>query len=484
VAQYKSFPSTIRQNQANLTGRAILIMTDDNQSTAAYPPSVENNDEKLALHAKEAEQLQRRIAELLTQVESLREATKSKDALEGLVLQLREANQHLVIATVGAQDMQATAEAANHRQAEFLSMLAHELRNPLAPIAMAAELLGKITSAHPQLPKLHAIICRQAGHMTHLVDDLLDASRSSSGKIDLQKSVLLLSEIIESAVETSQPFIDKRNQHLITDLPATPIVIEGDLVRLAQVFSNLLINAAKFTPEHEQITVSARKLGNTVAVSVKDNGMGIAPEIQPFIFELFTQGFRTLDRAQGGLGIGLSLVRTIVEMHGGSAKVRSAGVGFGSEFIVVLPLSTKPLSRDSRPASTAIPTRHCRILLIEDNADLNETLNDLLVLEGHKVTSTFDGTTGLAMAKRNPYDVIVCDIGLPGMDGYEVVKQLRLHSLNPLPCCIALTGYNQLANRTHAKEVGFDHYLVKPIAIETLLSLISGHVSGNSAMLS
>ena len=447
-------------------------MNDEFPSIVGYAPSAHTTDDRLALYSQEAEQLQLRITELLAQVESLREATKSQDALEDLVLKLREANQHLVIATFGAQDMQASAEAANLRQADFLSMLAHELRNPLAPIAMAAELLGKITTAHPQLPKLHGIICRQASHMRHLVDDLLDASRSSSGKITLQKSPLLLSEIIESAVETSQPFIDKRHQNLTLELPATPVVIDGDLVRLAQVFSNLLINAAKFTPEHEKITVSARKLGNTVAVSVKDNGMGIAPDIQPFIFDLFTQGYRSLDRAQGGLGIGLSLVRTIVDMHGGSAKVRSAGVGFGSEFIVVLPLSARPLLSEMN-APAVIPTRHCRILIIEDNIDLNETLNDLLTLEGHTVTSRFDGTTGLAIAKVNPYDIIICDIGLPGMDGYEVVKQLRLCSLNPSPCCIALTGYSQLTNRTLAKEAGFAHYLVKPIAIDTLLNLIS-----------
>lgn len=453
------------------------MTTDGNQTKPVCAPSVKNENDESTLHAQEAKLLRLKITDLLAQVEALREATKSKDALEDLVLQLREANQHLVIATVGAQDMQATAEAANHRQEEFLSMLAHELRNPLAPVAMAAELLGKITSAHPQLPKLHGIICRQVSHMTHLVDDLLDASRFSSGKIALQKRALLLSEIIESAVETSKPFIDKRHQHLITDLPVEPVVIDGDLVRLAQVFSNLLINAAKFTPEHEYITVSARKRANVVTVSVKDNGMGIAPDIQPFIFDLFTQGFRSLDRSQGGLGIGLSLVRTIVEMHGGTAKVRSNGVGFGSEFLVRLPISAGPLPYDSGPPSKAIPVHPCRILVIEDNADANETLKDLLTQEGHSITSAFDGTTGLAMARENIHDVIVCDIGLPGMDGYEIVKQLRQHSLKSRPCFIALTGYSQLENRAHAIAAGFDHYLVKPIAIDILVNLISSSVS-------
>ncbi|MDB5762082.1 MAG: putative signal transduction histidine kinase [Herminiimonas sp.] len=451
-------------------------MNDENQTGTVHTPSVENGDEKPTLHSEETERLRHRIADLLTQVETLTEITKSRTAPENLVLQLREANQNLVIATLGAQDMQAKAESVNHRQEEFLSMLAHELRNPLAPVAMAVELLGMITAAHPQLPKLHGIISRQVSHMTHLVDDLLDASRVSSGKITLQKRVLLLSEIIESAVETSQPFIDKRNQQLRIDLPADPVVIDGDPVRLAQVFSNLLVNAAKFTPEHGHITVSARKLANAVTVSVKDNGMGIAPDIQPLIFDLFTQGFRSLDRSQGGLGIGLSLVRNIVEMHGGTVKVHSAGAGFGSEFIVHLPISAAALPHDDIPASKAIPARHCRILLIEDSADSNDILNDLLTLEGHTIASAFDGTTGLAMAKENRYDVILCDIGLPGMDGYEVVRQLRHHSLKPVPCLIAITGYDQPENRTRATEVGFDHYLVKPVASDVLLNLISSSV--------
>lgn len=451
-------------------------MTDDYRIKAGNTPSVSKDSEKPAPHAQEAEQLRSRIAELLLQVKALRETTKNQDALEDLVLQLREANQHLVIATVGAQGMQASAEAANHRQEEFLSMLAHELRNPLAPVAMAAELLGKITDAHPQLPKLHAIICRQVNHMSHLVDDLLDASRFSSGKISLKKRAHLLSEIIQSAVETSQPFLDKRNQRLIVDLPAERIVIDGDLVRLAQVFSNLLINAAKFSPEYETITVAARPLAGAVSISVKDNGMGIAADIEPYIFDLFTQGFHSLDRSQGGLGIGLSLVRTIVEMHGGSARVRSAGVGFGSEFIVQLPLSAIPLPLDTGPPPKPVPARHFRILLIEDNVDANDTLHALLTQEGHAIASAFDGPTGLAMAKEHRYDVIICDIGLPGMDGYEVVKQLRQEALKPLPCLIALTGYNQLENRARAKQVGIDHYLVKPIAIDVLLNLIASSV--------
>jgi signal transduction histidine kinase len=471
-------------------------MADDNQ-TQTMPPSPAKGDiDGLSMHSRESDQLRNSIADLLIQVDweaaqfrnmvaallaqadALHSVTISKDALENLVSQLREANQNLVLATFGAQDLQAKAELVNRMQEEFLSMLAHELRNPLAPVSMAAELLGKITDAHPQLPKIHRIISRQINHMTHMVNDLVDASRVRSGKITLHKQPRLLSEIIESAVETARPFIDKRQQQLTIDLPVD-CVIEGDLVRLAQVFSNLLVNAAKFTPEYERITVSARELAGIVAVTVKDTGMGIALDFQPFIFTLFSQGERALDRSQGGLGIGLSLVRTIVEMHGGNVSVKSGGEGLGSEFTVVLPRSTAQLLQ-TIPEPDSVANHSCRILLVDDNVDSNDALKELLSLEGHTVNSSFDGTAGLAMAKENGYDIIISDIGLPGMDGYELVRQLRSYSLEPVPYCIALTGYSQEQNRTRAIAAGFDYYLVKPVTTETLVKLISSLVMPRS----
>jgi len=253
-------------------------MTDEIQKRPASGKAGPHDDETMSQYALEAEQLRHRVAVLLLEVDALRDVTKSRDALDSLVIQLRQANQHLVIATMGAQGLQAVAEAASRRQEEFLAMLAHELRNPLAPVAMATELLGKITDAHPQLPKLHGIIFRQVSHMTRLVDDLLDASRFSSGKIELHMHAIRLSVIMESAVETSQPFLDKRHQKLTIDMPAYPIMINGDMIRLAQVFSNLLINAAKFTPENECIAISVRLVENNVLISVKDNGIGIAAE--------------------------------------------------------------------------------------------------------------------------------------------------------------------------------------------------------------
>jgi two-component system CheB/CheR fusion protein len=428
----------------------------------------------LLLHVdREAEKLRQRTAELLAQVDVLSDMTKSKSALEVVILQLREANQNLVIATFGAQELQAKAESANHRQEEFLSMLAHELRNPLAPISMAASLIAKIQDAHPQLPKLQGIIVRQVNHMSRLIDDLLDASRVSTGKITLKKHVLQLSEVIDSAVETSQPFIDKRAQSLTIDLSAEAIPVDGDLVRLAQVFSNLLINATKFTPVGGQLVISARRIADAVSVTVKDNGIGISPETQAFIFDLFRQGPHSLDRLQGGLGIGLSLVRTIVEMHDGTVIVRSEGEGHGSEFVVMLPISTSLPLHTGSPAPRAAATHSRRILLIDDNADANESLNEVLVQEGHIVVSAFDGISGLVMAKENVYDLIVCDIGLPGIDGYEVVTQLLADPPAQLPLLIALSGYDQPGSRNKATAAGFAHYLVKPVAIDALLDLVS-----------
>ncbi|MBG6074810.1 hybrid sensor histidine kinase/response regulator [Polaromonas sp. CG_9.11] len=387
---------------------------------------------------------------------------------------LREANEHLVIASLRAQDLQDQAEASVERQTEFLSMLAHELRNPLGPIALAAEMLGKISTAHPLLPDIQQIIARQIAHMKRLLEDLLDAARVNSGKITLEKGLLVLSGIVQSAAEISQPHFLKLGQQLIVDLPGEPVTLDGDGVRLSQVFSNLLINASKFSPRQASITVSARlSEAGTVRICVKDQGIGIDPKVQPFIFDLFTQASNTLDRSQGGLGIGLSMVRTLVQMHGGTVQVRSQGVGCGSEFIVELPVSAQAMASEAHLTIDAHPARPCRILVIEDNLDANATLNSCLTLYGHAVDSAYNGLDGLAMAKDGLYDIVVSDIGLPTMNGYEVIRRIRALQLVPKPFCVAITGYDQQGYLVHAKEVGFDHYLIKPVSMEMLEALIS-----------
>ena len=410
---------------------------------------------------------------------------KNHTISDELVGKLREANENLVVTSLRAQELQDEAETAVQRQTEFLSMLAHELRNPLAPIAMAADLLEKISSAHPQLPKIQQIIARQVSHMKRLLDDLLDASRVSNGKIALKKSRLLLADVVQSAVEISQPVLNSHNQELMIDLPLHSVVIDGDATRLSQVFSNLLINASKYSPPGKSISLSARHSADgMLAVSIKDQGVGIDPEVQSYIFDLFAQAPRTLDRSEGGLGIGLSMVRTLVELHGGSVQVRSDGLGHGSEFIVVLPLVGKQelLEADLPvPATTATTASSCRILIIEDNVDANETLNFCLSSEGHAVASAFDGPTGLSMAKKGNFDVVMCDIGLPGMDGYEVLRQLKVSDVEHLPYCIAMTGYDSRDHRDHAEKAGFDSYLVKPVSLETLQKIVSNTCPSESA---
>lgn len=252
---------------------------------------------------------------------------------------LREANQHLVLATFGARDSQTAAEAVNQRQTVFLSMLAHELRNPMASIAIANTVLESLNLVHPSVAKLLAITRRQVSHLVRLVDDLLDASRISTGKISLQTQMILLGEVIESAIETAQSSLVKRGQSVSVELPPAPLVLLGDMVRLSQLFANLLVNASKFSGVGDTISVGAQVQDGQLSVVVKDQGRGIALELQPGIFDLFSQGGDAVEQSlAGGLEIGLSLVRTIAEMHGGSVSVESAGVGLGSAFVVMLPL--------------------------------------------------------------------------------------------------------------------------------------------------
>jgi two-component system CheB/CheR fusion protein len=316
-------------------------------------------------------------------------------------------------------------------------------------------------------------MARQVSGLTRLVGDLLDASRVSSGKFALKIQRVFVSEIIEYAIETSQPVLDNRNQHLSIALPSDPIMLNGDFVRLGQVFSNLLINAAKFTPEGGHIAVSASTTPHSVIVSVKDDGIGIAADLQPVVFDLFAQGSRTHDSAQGGLGIGLSLARTIVEMHGGTVEIHSDGLLQGSEFKVLLPIFTVPLLRNSMPL--AFPVRRLqpqRILIIGNHDDTHEGVKDFLNLQGHVATLAQDGPTGLLLAKKDVYDVIICDIGLADIDNYEIISQLRSHAPDPVHCFIALTQHGSQADQARATAAGFDHYLIKPVDATILSTLL------------
>jgi signal transduction histidine kinase/ActR/RegA family two-component response regulator len=360
--------------------------------------------------------------------------------------------------------------------AEFVSMLSHELRNPLQSMAMAIALIAPASRIDPAVAQAHSVLHRQISHMSRLLDDLLDASRVASGKIVLQLAPLFLREAIEAAVETSGPGVALRRQHLTIDLPDDGIGLTGDLVRLTQVFSNLLVNASQFTPVGGNIVIAAARRGQMAEITVSDDGTGIPIVLQPHIFDLFTQGERTLERAQGGLGIGLALVQKIVCMHGGCTTVNSAGVDAGSSFTVSLPVAASTPATPEQPSpNVALPRK---ILIIEDNVDANEMMGMLLEMQGHQVTSSFDGVDGLRIALERSFDIVLCDLGLPGMTGLEVAAAIKERWRDSAPFVIATTGYSDGAQRDLARAAGFDYYLTKPIELTILYQVISSQVVG------
>lgn len=402
--------------------------------------------------------------------------SRKENALDsGLMSQLRDANEHLVIATMDAQALTEAAERGNRQREQFLAMLAHELRNPLAPIVNALAVLHRVGTPEPLVPWAHDVIKRQVAHMTRLLNDLLDVSRVTSGKITLQKRPVALSDMMIQAVETTAPPIKDRNQKLTVEIPSDLLIVNGDAARLTQVFSNLLNNAAKYTQEGGAITFSAEEKGEAVVLRVADNGFGIAADVLPMIFELFAQEDRSLARAHGGLGIGLTVVRAIVELHGGTVTAKSRGPGEGSEFTVSLPLLKGALPEIATEVEVqAGPSKlPYRIVLIEDNVDANASLKTLLELTGYHVASAYDGPTGVRLVQSTRPQLVLCDIGLPGMDGYAVIAQLRTEMKPPLPVMIAITGYGQPDDRTRAIEAGFQDHLVKPVNADDLLRLIA-----------
>jgi signal transduction histidine kinase len=360
---------------------------------------------------------------------------------------------------------------ADRRKNEFLSMLAHELRNPLAPIRNAVQLLRMRSGHEPDLRSICDMVDRQVQQLIRLVDDLLDISRITRGKIRLQTEPIELSTIVDRAVETSRPLIDSRRHELTVTLPPEPLLVMADPVRLAQVLGNLLNNAAKFTEDGGKIWLTATEVNEEVAIRVRDTGVGIPPEMLASVFELFTQVEKSLDRAQGGLGIGLTLVRRLVEMHGGKVQVHSEGADRGTEFTVLLPLLTGDRARAANVENTTngIEPAKCRILVVDDSLDGADSLALWLRMTGHEVQVCHDGQTALAAAAEFEPEVVLLDIGLPGMDGYEVARQLRAHPNSEGVLIVALTGYGKDEDVQRSREAGFDHHIVKPADL-TLLS--------------
>jgi len=357
---------------------------------------------------------------------------------------------------------------------EFLAMLAHELRNPLAPIRNAVSLMQLGGLNDSMVEWYRTVIDRQVTHLTRLVDDLLDASRITSGKIMLQRGPVELAFVVESAVESSRLLIDARKHSLEIHLPSERLQVEGDPVRLSQVVLNLLNNAAKYTPEGGKIRLTVEREGEQALVRVRDTGLGISADLLPRVFDLFTQGDRSLDRSEGGLGIGLTLVRRLVEMHGGSVEAQSAGPGCGSEFVVRLPLLTLPHECPAgQEAELPQQTGPRRVLLIDDNRDAAESMTVLLELWGHEVRIAYNGPDALALAAEFRPDAALLDIGLPGMNGYEVAKRLRGLPGWEAVMLVAVTGYGQDEDRRRSCEAGFDHHLTKPVEPAMVQSLLS-----------
>lgn len=356
-------------------------------------------------------------------------------------------------------------ESDRHKD-EFLATLAHELRNPLAPIRNALQVMRLARNDPSALESSEAIIERQVQQMVRLIDDLLDLSRISRGKIELRTERVDLSEVLKSAIETSRPVIEEYGHQLTVNLPAEPVPLNADLTRLAQVFLNLLNNSAKYTDRGGQIWLSAERQDDTVVVRVRDNGAGIPPQMLPRIFEMFTQVDRSLERAQGGLGIGLTLVRRLVEMHGGSVEAHSEGTGKGSEFIVRLFVARNAglenPSEGSNGGDAGPAGRRHRILVVDDNQDAANSLAMLLRMKGHDVRTAYDGLEAVDAAATHKPDVVLLDVGLPRLNGFDVARRIREGESQGHVVLVALTGWGHDEDRRRSKEAGFDHHMVKP----------------------
>ncbi len=407
------------------------------------------------------------LLERPTRMNALANAAQSALRARRRQFQLRD----LIIAR--EQAAQALREA-DRRKDEFLATLAHELRNPLAPLRNSIHILQLTACDDPATERLCQTMERQVNHLVRLVDDLLEVSRITRGKIELRKEIVELAAVARNAIETSRPLIDSAGLQLAISLPPDRILLNGDPVRLAQIFANLLNNAAKYTDEGGQIWFTARQEDDEVLVTVRDSGIGIPEDVLPKVFDMFMQVDRATDRSQGGLGIGLTLVRSLVQLHEGTVSAYSAGPGHGSEFGVRLPIAKiEAESKQSQltgGVGQVLPSR--RILVVDDNADAATTLAMLLKFLGADVHIAHDGPAALAAMENYRPDVILLDIGMPGMDGFEVARRIRQKPEFDEISLIALTGWGQDDDLRRTRDAGFDHHLIKPADITALQSLL------------
>ncbi len=393
-------------------------------------------------------------------------ATDISDRVEAETIRRRDAAR--------LHELNAELARADRKKDEFLATLAHELRNPLAPLRNVLEILKMTSLADPQLVWARDVFERQMDHMTHLVDDLMEVSRITQGRVELRKEELDLGAIMQAAVEACRTLIQEGGHHLTFEPPVTPVTVQADPTRLTQILTNLLNNAGKYTPQGGEIWFGSQAMDDHVAIVVRDSGIGIAEENLANVFTMFSQLEPAIERSQGGLGIGLALVKGLVELHGGDISVRSAGVGKGSEFKVRLPcLAAMPAPvQDSPDPAPAPPCAARRIMVVDDNHDGADMLRLALELLGHEVHCVYDGTSALRMGPRLLPDAIVLDIGLPDMDGYTLARNIRASGWGADATLVAATGWGQQSDKDKAMEAGFDAHLVKPIDFAALAALL------------
>ena len=395
-----------------------------------------------------------------------------RGALRGFVKVMRDQTEKKQM----EEELRNRAEAlakADREKDEFLAVLAHELRNPLAPVFYALHILDRDPDPVVQR-QTRGIVERQVHRLARLIDDLLDVSRISTGKIDLRREQVALRRIVENAVEVAGPLFEARKHEITVSLPPEEVWLEADAARLEQVLSNLLNNAAKFTGDGGKIWIVAERPDDHVFLRVKDTGVGMDPELTERVFDLFAQGSRSLDRPQGGLGIGLTLAHRLVEMHGGTITAHSDGMGKGSEFVISLPVMPRASAAQAGPREpVAPPARSLRLLVVDDSEDTAEMMSTLLGMAGHDVRVAHSGPAALKAAAAHQPDAIVLDIGLPGLDGYQVAQRLRQDPAMKDVVLIAASGYGQESDRRRSREAGFDHHLVKPVDPQRLQEILA-----------
>ena len=407
----------------------------------------------------------------LAVIRDITDRVKAEEAIR-----VARSEQELVDAAL--RESQARLRDADRRKDEFLATLAHELRNPLAPIRNALQIM-RLTNESVIHENARGIIERQLQQMVHLVEDLLDVSRISQGKVELRREHADLATVVQTAVETSRPLIDAGKHELTLRLPPPgTLIVDVDVTRITQVVANLLNNAAKYTPQQGHIEVSAEQANDRARISIKDSGVGIPAELLPQVFDMFAQIDRTLERSQGGLGIGLALVKNLVELHGGSVEAHSEGQGRGSQFVVHLPLSVANAKLSQQVPSSALtpqPYKNMRVLVVDDNVDSAESLSQCLRMLGYQTVTAHDGLAAVRSAESYRPDAALLDIGLPHVSGYEAARRIRALPGNERLLLLALSGWGQDEDRRKSKAAGFDHHFVKPVDIDALTNVLVEH---------